>query len=104
MVLCDVRYWRIVWCYAMCGTGTAYGAAMCGTGTSYGATRCAVLAQRMVLRDVRYWHSVWCYAMCGTDTSCISLREPIGASGGGREREGKLILYPPTACCALVRY
>eukprot|EP00961_Rhodomonas_salina_P050878 683128-Rhodomonas_salina.1 len=38
MVLCDVRCWHSVWCYAVCGTGIAYG-----------AMRCAVLALRMLL-------------------------------------------------------
>eukprot|EP00961_Rhodomonas_salina_P170538 2298708-Rhodomonas_salina.5 len=29
MVLCDVRYWARIWCYAMCGAELAYGAMRC---------------------------------------------------------------------------
>eukprot|EP00961_Rhodomonas_salina_P303493 3941262-Rhodomonas_salina.3 len=77
MVLCDVRYWPIVWCYAMSGAGRVYGAAVrcpdrkpfasnqlslmtlvvsaaayavCGTGIAYHAMR------------MRYCHGIWCHA------------------------------------------
>eukprot|EP00961_Rhodomonas_salina_P300853 3940236-Rhodomonas_salina.9 len=52
-VLCGVRYWPSVQCYAICNADLAYN-----------AMRCAVLT---VLCGVRYWSSVQCYCICGTD-------------------------------------
>eukprot|EP00961_Rhodomonas_salina_P090444 1217015-Rhodomonas_salina.1 len=57
MLLCAVRYWRSVCCYALCGTGVAYAAELiqavcyivCGTETTYDPTECAVLTEAMLL-------------------------------------------------------
>eukprot|EP00961_Rhodomonas_salina_P216254 2920890-Rhodomonas_salina.1 len=63
MLLCDVRYWRSVCCYAMCGTGVAYGgghhvSSLCSVLIGY-ATPTAVLPSIMLLGHVQYCPSVF---------------------------------------------
>eukprot|EP00961_Rhodomonas_salina_P301177 3940357-Rhodomonas_salina.1 len=62
MLLCHVRYWHTVWCYAV--SGTAYRMVLCH------------VRYRMVLCHVRYWHSICCYAMSGTEIAYAAMPCP----------------------------